>query len=350
MRKGVNPTKGGKLISKEECYHRIIIPVHIPNEEDYYKDAYKIFELCLFSVIKTAVSKIKISVISNKCCDEVNGRLLNLYVQKHINELIIEEDGIGKINSVLKAIRTSEERLITITDADVLFLNNWENEVATVFKAFPKAGAVCPVPVYRKHLDLTGNIWFDNFFSSKLKFRPVKNPNALEMFAKSVGWEWLEKEWKDVIGTIKAKDNTIAVLGCSHFVATYKREVFEELPKENSIYLVDGDSEFLYTDEPVLKMGGYRLATNDNFAYHLGNVFEDWMQNEFSNLKTVEKSIIDYSCLRKLDKSHFNYLLTEKFFKRVFKSSFILRKILKYKGLTSGQIINFTKKWIPKEK
>lgn len=344
MRKGVNPTKAAKLISKEECHHRIIIPLHIPNEEGYFKDAYKIFELCLFSVIKTATSNIKISVISNNCCEDVNNKLLNLFNNKKINELIIEKDGIGKINSILKAIRTSEERLITITDADVLFLNNWENEVATVFKAFPKAGAVCPVPVYRKHLELTYNIWFDNFFSNKLKFKPVKNPKALEMFAKSIGWEWLEVDWKDVIGTIKAKDDTIAVLGCSHFVATYKREVFDELPKENSIYLIDGDSEFLYTDEPVLKMGGYRLATNDNFAYHLGNVFEDWMQNEFSNLKKVEKSIISYSHFSKLKKSHFSYFLTEKVFKRIFKNNFILRKILKNKGLTNEQVYNFLDK------
>lgn len=344
MRKGVNPTKGGKLISKEECHHRIIIPVHIPNEEGYFKDAYKIFELCLNSVIKTSVSKVKISIISNKCCDEVNVRLLNLYHQKYINELIIEEDGIGKINSVLKAVRTSEERLITITDADVLFLNDWENEVATIFRAFPKAGAVCPVPVYRKHLDLTGNIWFDNFFSKKLQFRPVKNPKALEMFAKSVGWEWLEKDWKDVIGTLKAKDNTLAVLGCSHFVATYKREVFEELPKNNSIYLVDGDSEFLYTDEPVLKMDGYRLATYDNHAFHLGNIFEDWMQEEFNKLNVVSKSIIDYSNLKSLNKSHFNYFIKEKVFKRIFKNKYLLRNILKNKGLTHEQVFNFLDK------
>jgi hypothetical protein len=344
MRAGVNPTKGGKLIDREECYHRIIIPVHIPNGEGYFKDAYAIFELCLFSVIKTSVSKVKISVISNKCSDEINAKLLKLYNEKYINELIIEKEGIGKINSILKAVRTVEERLITISDADVLFLNGWEESVVEIFKSFSKAGAVCPVPVYRKHLDLTGNIWFDNFFSNKLKFRPVKNPVALEIFAKSVGWEWLEKEWKDVIGTIKAKDNTIAVLGCSHFVATYKKEIFEELPKENSIYLVDGDSEFLYTDEPVLKMGGYRLATNDNFAFHLGNVFEDWMQKEFSNIKTVEKRIINYTGLQKLKKSHFKYFMTEKVFKRIFKNNFILRKVLKYKGLTNEQVYNFLDK------
>jgi hypothetical protein len=68
----------------------------------------------------------------------------------------------------------------------------------------------------------------------------------------------LKKEWNDVIGTLKATNGTIAVLGCSHFAATYKKEVFEQLPQGNSIYKVDCDSEFLFTDEPVLKMGGYR--------------------------------------------------------------------------------------------
>ena len=344
MRKGVNPTKIAKLVSKSECHHRIIIPLHIPNEDGYFRDAYRIFELCLFSIFKTSVSKVKVSIISNKCCDAVNDRLLQLYTEKHINELIIEEDGIGKINSILKAVRTSEERLITITDADVMFLNNWENEVVRIFKSFPKTGAVSPVPVYRNHLSLTSNIWFDYLFSNKLKFRPVKNPIALEMFAKSVGWDYLEPEWKDTIGTLKAKDNTLAVLGCSHFAATYKREVFDELPKENSIYLIEGGSELYYTDEPVLKMGGYRLATNDNFAFHLGNVFENWMQNEFDSLKAVEKSVIKYSNLPKLKKSHLKYFITEKIFKRIFNNKFVTRKLIKYKGLTNEQVYNFLDK------
>jgi hypothetical protein len=344
MRRGINPTKGGKYIDSEECHHRIIIPVHIPNQEGYFKDAYAIFEMCLFSIIKTTVSKIKIAVISNNSCIEINDKLFELYKDNKINELIIEKEGIGKINSILKAIRTAEERLITITDADVLFCNGWEQAVTEVFTAFPKAGAVCPVPVYRKHLDLTGNIWFRYFFSSKLRFRPVKNPDAMEMFAKSVGWEWLEKEWKDVIGTLKSNDDKVAVLGCSHFVATYKSEVFKQLPPRNSLYKVDGDSEFLYTDLPVLKMGGYRLATYDNFAFHLGNVLEDWMQIEFNKLIEVKKTIINYDYLKKLKNNSWNYYFTEKIVKQIFKNNFLLRKILAYKGLSKEQLFNFLDK------
>lgn len=344
MRAGVNPTKGGKLIDRAECHHRIVIPVHIPNEVGYFKDAYKIFEMGLFSILKTTISKVKISVISNKCSDEINTRLLQLYEKKLINELIIEEEGIGKINSILKAIRTVEERLITITDADVLFLNGWEEAVVDVFNSFPKAGAVCPVPVFRKHFDLTRNIWFDHFFSDKIRFLPVKNPVALEQFAKSIGWEWLEKEWNDVIGTLKAKDGNIAVLGCPHFVATYKREVFDQLPKGNSIYKVEGDSEFLFTDEPVLKMGGYRLACYDNYAYHLGNVHESWMDDEFNKLNEVPKSVINYSHLNSLKPSIFKYHLSSKVIKKLFKNNFILRRTLAKKGLTKEQIFNFLDK------
>ena len=101
MRIGDNPTKIGKLVEKTPCEHRVIIPLHVPNEEGYYKDAYKIFELCLFSVKKTASTPIKISVVSNGSSITVNERLTQLYVQNTIDELIIERDGVGKVNSIL---------------------------------------------------------------------------------------------------------------------------------------------------------------------------------------------------------------------------------------------------------
>ncbi len=344
MRKGVNPNKGGKPVVKSPCNHRVIIPLHIPNETGYFKDAYRIFEMCLFSIIKTSHSKLKITIVSNKCCDEVNEKLIKFCRNKIVDELIIEQEAIGKINSILKAIRTVEERLITITDADVLFLNNWETEIIKVFKAFPKAGAVCPVPVYRKHLDLTANIWFKYLFSNRLMFRMVKDVKALELFAKSIGWSYLPEEFGDSIGTIKGKDNTIAVLGCSHFVATYKKEVFKALPEENSAYLIDGDSEFLYMDKPVVLMDGYRLSTYSNNAYHLGNVFEPWMQEKFDNLKEETHEVIDFSEFKRLTCKNNKYLLTNKIFKRVIKSKPLLRYILNKKGLSKTQVYNYVDK------
>ena len=341
MRAGVNPTKGGKLIEKEFCSHRVIIPLHIPNEMEYYKEAFPIFLMCLESVSKTSATQLKISVISNKCCAKVNQRLLDLYKEKKINELIIEEEGIGKINSVLKALRTTEERLVTITDADVLFTNGWENAVVEVFENFPKAGAVCPTPVFRKQMALTTNIWFDYFFSNKLKFLPVKNPIAMEKFAKSIGWTSLEARFKDVIAVIESKNGTKAVLGCSHFVATYKTEIFQTIPKKNSIYKIEGDSEFLYTDLPVLKMDGYRLSTYDNFTYHLGNRLELWMYDDFKKIIYQEKSVRDYQSIKKLKKNKFRYFLTEKITKKIFVKKKVQEFLMLRKGLTKEKLKTF---------
>lgn len=340
MRVGENPVRD-KQIQKSDAFHRVIIPLYIPDEEGYYADAFQIFKYCLLSVKKTSSSSIKVSVVSNGSCAKVNEKLVALLNENDIDELIIEKSPIGKINSVLKALRTADERLITVTDADVLFDNNWEKAVLEIFKAFPKAGSVSPVPVFRTHFRHTGNIWMNHFFSKKIFFRSVKNPEGLTAFAKSIGWEWLDLKFKDVIGTIKVKDTT-AVLGCSHFVVTYKREVFNESPKKNSKYLLGGSSEHLYLDVPVLKMGGYRLATYDNHAFHMGNSLEPWMINIYENLITNEKQILDYSFLKKLKKNKLDFFLSEKVFRGIISIKRIKNYILKRKGLTKEQIKNFT--------
>jgi hypothetical protein len=341
MRVGENPTKGGKLIEREFCSHRIIIPLHVPHELDYYKDAYQIFLMGLESIIKTSATKVKISVISNKCSDNVNQRLLDLFTQKKINELIIEEEGIGKINSVLKALRTIDERLVTITDADVLFTNGWEEAVVEVFENFPKAGAVCPTPVFRKQMHLTTNIWVDYFFSNKLKFLPVKNTDAMEKFAQSIGWTALENRFKDVIACIESKNGTKAVLGCSHFVATYKTEIFKTIPKENSIYKIEGDSEFLYTDLPVLKMDGYRLATYNNYTFHIGNKLGGWVSDVVSKIKYQDKTESNYSFLKTLYTKPIRYLLIEKGIKKFFIQKKMQEWLMQRKGLTKEQLKTF---------
>jgi hypothetical protein len=340
MRKGENQSKES-LVSISESEHRVIIPLYIPNEKDYYKDAYEIFEYCLFSVIKTSATKLKVSVISNNCSESINERLFQLQKQGYIDELIIEKEAIGKINSILKALRTTQERLITITDADVLFCNGWEEAVVEVFEAFPKAGAVCPVPVFRKQLSFTSNIWMRYLLSRQLYFRPVKNPIAMEKFAQSLGWFSLEDRFKDIICTLKAKNGTIAVLGCSHFVATYKREVFDKLPKTNSIYQLGGNSEGMYLDIPPLKMGGYRLSTYDNYAYHLGNHLEPWIEEKQTQIKEIEKTEKKYCHIKKLKGSPIKYFITEKIFKKIFHNKRIYNFIITKKGISKEKIKTF---------
>ena len=81
MRKGENISKD-KLLELKQCSHKVIIPLHIPNEKGYYTDAFKIFKLCLFSILKTSISPLKISVISNGCSNKINEKLLDLQKKK----------------------------------------------------------------------------------------------------------------------------------------------------------------------------------------------------------------------------------------------------------------------------
>lgn len=339
MRKGENTSKD-KTITKQRANHRVIMPLYIPNEEGYYKYSFEIFLMCIESLRKTSINNLQISVCSNGSSDAVNKRLQVLYDNRTIDELVIERKNIGKINSILKALRTAEERFVTITDADVMFLNNWEKSVFEIFESFPKASAVSPIPVFRTQNHYTSNLIFDYFFSKKLKFLPVKNPDAMTRFAKSIGWLRLDLHWKDVIMTVEGKDGIKAVLGCNHCAVTYKREIFESIPTENSNYTLGGNSESLYLDKPSQYYDGYRLSTYDNFAYHLGNEKEDWMIEEFRTLYFEVKK--DFKVQTKtLKRNTISFFIKNKIFKKIFNNKSFRKKFYIWKGLDKNKLKHF---------
>lgn len=339
MREGGNIQRHRK-IEVLEVFHKVLIPVYIPELKGYYQDALEILKLSLDSLIKTKHQNTAISVISNGSCTKVNQYLMQRYLKKDIHELIIVKDGIGKINSLLKCLRTVESPFVTVADADVLYDNHWEQEVFKTFKAFPKAGVVSPVPVFRKHFDLTANIWWRFMFSNRLQFRPVKNPEAMTKFANSIGWPWLDDKWKDVYAVLKNKDGIEAMVGATHFVATYKSSVFSKMPKENSRYYLGGKSVLNYLDEPVIKSGGWRLTTMGNYAYHMGNSLEDWMIQVEDGLFENSISYDDYPNDR-LYRGLGEWWL-QKAFDFLLSIPIIKRRLLRKKGLNSQQVSDFT--------
>ena len=52
MRVGSNPHKD-KPQDESVYSHQVIIPVYIPNQEEYFKDSFKIFKLCIESLFAT---------------------------------------------------------------------------------------------------------------------------------------------------------------------------------------------------------------------------------------------------------------------------------------------------------
>jgi hypothetical protein len=341
MRKGEN-LKKDVLLEDAENFHRVIIPLYIPHENDYYKDAFDIFDMSLRSLHKTSVNALVVSVICNACASNVTTKVFALHKEGKIDELIIVNEAIGKVNAILKALRTARERLITVTDADVLFLNGWELAVLDVFKAFPKAGVVSPVPLFGNQKRLTFNIWFDYFFSKKIRFKKVKEPEGMTRFVNSIGWPWLAEKYKDVILTIMSKNGITAVVGCGHMAATYKSEVFNSMPKANTQYQLGGNSEQLYLDFPVVKHDGYRLATYGNYAYHMGNTLEDWMKEAYAGLHEETKSN-DSPQLTHLPRKNLNYLIKQKLFAKLFKVKVSQKLFYRFKGLKKDKLTYFFK-------
>jgi hypothetical protein len=339
MRKGINTSKE-QIIQASKEKHRIILPLYIPNETDYYTSAFEVFEMCITSLSKTSSYPYLLTVIADGCCASVTKKLYDLHIAKVIDELIIENTNIGKLNAILKGLRSVTEPFVTIADADILFLNNWDVEVFKIFKTFKKAAVVSPIPLFRNQLSYTANIWLDYLFSSKLKFRSVKNPVALEQFAKSIGWSSLENRFKDVIVTLK-EDNVTTVISATHCVATYKTSYLRDLPKMSSKYKLGGDSERKYLDEPPYKKDGYRLSTYDNYAYHLGNTIEDWQRKAYTSLTSVTVKQDLPEIVINEPKTNVVRAFLKKIFLKLLTYRPVYNFLLLRKGLTKAQLKQF---------
>lgn len=338
MRIGFNPHKD-KIDNTSDYFHQVVIPVYIPNFDGYFKDAFKILQICLESIFKTSHNKTFITIVNNGSCFEIRDYLNNLLQENKIQE-VFHTQNIGKLNAVLKGIYGANFKLITITDADVLFLNNWQKATYEVFYAFPKAGVICPTPSPKSLRTYTSNIYWDLFFSNKLKFINVKNPKALLNFAYSISDEhFYNSHQLNQYFTVQS-NNCKAVVGAGHFVSTYKKEVFNDLNIKYSNYKLGGDSEGKILDQPVLKQGLWRLSTEDNYAYHLGNVYENWMEAQLNELIS-EQNLFNYESNNLKKPSNFSNFIINKLFSKFILNKKIFKKFIVWKGLSSDAVENY---------
>ena len=95
MRLGNNPEKEQNIL-EIDSYHRVVIPVYIPNlTEPYFQDGLKILKLCLQSLLKTVHAKTRISIINNNCCsaDVLTLNRLKAGYHQQVNNYRNDEQG-----------------------------------------------------------------------------------------------------------------------------------------------------------------------------------------------------------------------------------------------------------------
>ena len=335
MRIGINPEKENNQLTLE-AYHRVVIPVYIPNlEEDYFKDGLTIFKLCIGSLLHTINDKTRITLIDNSCCNEVKAYLHNLYKSENkIDQLLNSKVNLGKVNAIYSAVKSNLEPLITIADSDVMFLPKWQSSVETILSDFPESGMVSPVPSsVAYNSEFVNSTMYYGLFKGKIQFENVVNPEGLKNFQKSIGRVMYDKIHLEKYLTVSNKKNS-AVIGCGHFVATLRSDIFKHAPQEVCQHKIVGGSESTYFDIPNDEAGYLRLATKDNYAYHLGNVFEPWMQDKMDWILQQPK---ENGALKELTNgkpmSNFQFKVG-KFFRKVLLKKF-KTAYFKSKGMTT---------------
>ncbi len=337
MRIGFNPNKDNAIV-ENNYFHQIVIPIYLPNFEGYFKDSFSILKYSLNSLFANSHNKTFITIVNNGSCDEVVLFLNDLLQKKKINELITVHN-IGKINAIIKGISGHNFQLITVADADVMFLKDWQKETYHVFTHFTKAGLVGLVPNSKMVKHLTANVIFDNYFSKKLKFTKVENPNSMQKFGISVGNENYFKDIHLQKYLTLESNNFKAVIGSGHFVATYRGDIFRKLPFQSTAFALGGDSENLLLDYPVVKNGHWRLTTANNYAFHMGNTNEKWMVdlNAVNESTEMMKFQLEAPFLQPNSTNYFTNLFKNKLFYRINYQKNIWKLFLQLKGLTKTE-------------
>ncbi len=335
MRKGLNPHKD-KPLEQEVFIHQIIIPVFIPNQEGYFADSLRILKLCLNSLFETTHSKTFITIVNNGS-DAIVTNYLDILFQSHKIHELIHTTNIGKVNAILKGIVGNNIELVTIADSDVLFLSNWQQETDKIYASIPKAGVVGIVPQYRTFMTRCENILWNKLLDKNLKFLPVKNSDALENFYKSIGWTECVPNYHKLALGYEAPNGLEVYLGSGHFVATYKKDMFDEIVTYIG-FKMGGFSED-YLDQCPLKKDYWRLTTYDNFAYHMGNVYEDWMGNiSHSNDENYEFGS-NFPTFKPINKME--YFFKTKVIKRIMKSKKARMLFYRFKKMPQEMIAKY---------
>ena len=326
MRIGINPQKLEKKIELT-TYHRIIVVVFIPELKGFYEKSFEVFKLCINSLISSVHNKTAITIVNNGSCSEVSS-FLNEYLRLNkIDTLIHHSINIGKIDAMIGAARGVREKLITLSDSDILFKGEWQKNVEDVFTKFNNVGSVSPIPVRQTEYYGTSST-LKQILLKKIKFNRVAIPENFDDYNKylqSINWN-LEVD-PLVKWPVISNNGFKAVLGSGHQVLTIDRDIlFTTVPTFASLTLVGGSSEYDYVDIPIDRANKLRLSTYNNYAYHMGNTPEKWMEDiVFENKNSRSTSDLFLSDIKKT-RYFFNKTISYKFYR--FKSR-LIKKMFK---------------------
>ena len=89
----------------------------------------------------------------------------------------------------------------------------------------------------------------------------------------------------------------------------------------------------------LLKFGLWRLTTYDNYAYHMGNVHEKWMDETLNSLEEQIVAITNLTTTRKIKReSKIGFYIKNVLFIKFFNKRKYRRLFYRYKGMPKDMI------------
>jgi hypothetical protein len=287
--------------------HRIIMPVYIPNHENYYKDAYRIFEISLASLIEsTKRDRVNITIINNASVPEVEAYVLDRVRRGEVDQYVFNAVNRGKGDAIVAAAKGSYEPLVTFTDADVLFSHGWIEDIERIYHNFPGAGAVSPFPTPNLKFTFTVSVWLAKFFS--IKRGKVVSSEDLDSFAQSIGLPDFFKEKDKRTQYYIRKNNVTALVGAGHFVCTYHQGIFKSFNYTPTKMGLKGGLKKI--DQNVDVLGLFRLSLPVPKVYHMGNVYSP----DYERMQSAPENGPSVEVVLQKARSWLPYLVREKLF------------------------------------
>jgi hypothetical protein len=265
----------------------VIVPVHLPALTGYFAHGLEILHLMLESVALTTANRAAVTVIVNGCAPEVLSDLQARLDAGTIDQLVVNRQNRGKVDAVVSVTRTAYEDLITLADADVLFVPGWLDAVEQVFSAFPECAVVSPSPNPALAATHTLSTILGLFFTRESRVAHVVPDADLDRFAKSVGDpNWFSVPYREAHLSVE-RTGTLACVGAGHYVITMRREIVAAMPTMPSLQALKEGAEQPYLDQPPDRAGLWKLSTPRAFAYHMGNHPEPWMYEELERARAA---------------------------------------------------------------
>ncbi len=284
MRVGTNPHKKRPELEPYKR-HRIIVPIYIGANHEYFREASETLKLCFRTLFATIdLEQVSVTVINNDSIPEVDQVLAPYIESGQIDRYIQNSTNRGKPDAVAAEIKACYEPFVTLTDCDVLFRHGWMRRLEEVFLAHRGVGAVSPFPAPNHQFYKCGTTWLTGLLNFRLRSGKYVSEQEIDSFLSSIGKapEHFPAQTKKMQFKLDSPACE-TLIGAGHFVVMFRTAAFQQFHYTPKLAGASNGEQDI--DAEPDNLGYLRLSTPGYHVYHLGNALEDWMPGEVAKIE-----------------------------------------------------------------